>query len=168
MIVPPRAVSLLAAADLVTTLNGTGPFTVIAPTNAAFATLPTTVVAALQKPANKALLVKVLTYHVLSGRVKSTDLRDRTSPATVQGGVLDIFVQYGTNASYFNFAGVVEADNLASNGVVHMIDHVVLPPGVPTMLGLEEEQEPAAAPAQVMPARPRRSSAGAATTRRCS
>ena len=152
MIVPPRAVSLLAAADLVTTLNGTGPFTVIAPTNDAFAKLPPAVVASLQLPANKAALVQVLTYHVVSGTVKSTDLKDRTSPVTVQGGALDVFVQYGTRAPYFNFAGVVAADNLATNGVVHIIDHVVLPPGVSAMLGLELEEEPAAAaPAQVVP-----------------
>jgi transforming growth factor-beta-induced protein len=147
----PLAVSLVVAADLVTTLSGTGPFTVIAPTNDAFAKLPPAVVAALQLPANKALLAKVLTYHVIAGTVKSTDLKDRTSPTTVQGDALDVFVQYGTNAPYFNFAGVVTADNLATNGVVHIIDHVVLPLGVSAMLGLEEVPAAAEASSQVVP-----------------
>jgi uncharacterized surface protein with fasciclin (FAS1) repeats len=88
---------------------------------------------------------------VLSGTVKSTDLKDRTSPLTVQGDALNVFVQYGTKAPYFNFAGVVMADNLATNGVVHIIDRVVLPPGVQAMLGLEELPAVAAASSQVVP-----------------
>ena len=126
------SVAALQAADLMTALQGAGPFTVIAPTNEAFAALPASVVAALLLPANKAALQTVLKYHVIPGFIKAADLKDHSQATTLQGGALDVFVPgaYAQAQVFFNDAHVSTADLLASKGVVHKIDSVVLPPGL--------------------------------------
>ncbi|AFY94485.1 fasciclin domain-containing protein [Chamaesiphon minutus] len=117
-------VTALKAADLVDTLSGTGPYTVFAPTNAAFAKLPKATLANLLKPANKAQLQKVLTYHVVSGNVTSKMLK--AGPvATVQGSNVNVKLQ-GKKVTVNN-ATVILADVKASNGVIHAIDTVLLP-----------------------------------------
>lgn len=115
----------LTAADLVDTLKGEGPFTVFAPTDAAFAALPEGTVETLLKPENKDQLVAVLTYHVLPGKVMATDLVDDMKAATVQGGEVTIDLD---NGAMVNDAKVTTADIAASNGVIHVIDKVILPP----------------------------------------
>lgn len=117
-------VSLVQAADLVETLSGEGPFTVFAPTNDAFAALPAPVVAYLTSPAGKDTLTSILTYHVVAGKVMSTDLSSG-EVATVQGQPIDVVV--GDMGVKINNANVVAADIAASNGVIHVIDTVVLP-----------------------------------------
>lgn len=114
----------LEAADLVSTLHGDGPFTVFAPTDAAFAALPEAVVADLLKPESIKQLRAVLTYHVVPGKVMSTDLRDGMEAVTVQGS--PIVISLG-NGVMINGANVVAADIGASNGVIHVIDKVILP-----------------------------------------
>jgi hypothetical protein len=121
------AVSLVVKAGLVDTLSGPGPFTVIAPTNDAFGRLSPETIAFLTSDAGKPTLIAILTYHVASGTVKSTDLKDRQRIPTVQGESLDVYVPSGVGTAYFNFAKVTVADQLATNGVAHLIDHVVLP-----------------------------------------
>ncbi len=125
-------VSLVKQAGLVETLQGPGPFTVLAPTDAAFAKVPK---AALDKIAgDPTLLKKVLTYHVLSGKILSTDLKTMSAP-TVEGE--SIKVKVGKKGKvHFNRAGVVQADVQTSNGVIHAIDAVLLPPSVAKTLGL--------------------------------
>ena len=115
----------LTAADLVDTLKGEGPFTVFAPTDAAFAALPDGTVETLLKPENKDQLVAVLTYHVVPSKVMSTDLVDDMKAATVQGGEVTIDLD---NGAMVNDAKVTTADIKASNGVIHVIDKVILPP----------------------------------------
>ncbi len=115
----------LTAADLVDTLKGEGPFTVFAPTDAAFAALPKGTVETLLKPENKDQLVAVLTYHVLPGKVMATDLVDDMKAATVQGGEVTIDLD---NGAMVNDAKVTTVDIAASNGVIHVIDKVILPP----------------------------------------
>ncbi|MDQ2091506.1 fasciclin domain-containing protein [Marimonas arenosa] len=115
----------LTAADLVDTLKGDGPFTVFAPTDEAFAALPEGTVETLLKPENKDQLIAVLTYHVVPGKVMSTDLADDMQAATVQGGNITIDLD---NGAMVNDAKVVQADIAASNGVIHVIDKVILPP----------------------------------------
>ncbi len=115
----------LTAADLLDTLKGEGPFTVFAPTDAAFAALPEGTVETLLKPENKDQLVAVLTYHVLPGKVMATDLVDDMKAATVQGGEVTIDLD---NGAMVNDAKVTTADIAASNGVIHVIDKVILPP----------------------------------------
>jgi uncharacterized surface protein with fasciclin (FAS1) repeats len=119
-------VAALKAAGLVEALNGNGPFTVFAPTNAAFAALPAGTVENLLKPENKAKLTAVLTYHVISGKIGSAALAGKkmTSPATLQGGTIAVD---GTHGVKVNGANVVAADVMASNGVIHVIDKVLLP-----------------------------------------
>ncbi len=112
------------AAGLVDTLKGDGPLTVFAPTDEAFAALPEGTVENLLKPENKDQLVAVLTYHVVPGKVMSTDLTDDTTAATVQGGDISIDLDNGV---MINDATVVSADIEASNGVIHVIDKVILP-----------------------------------------
>jgi uncharacterized surface protein with fasciclin (FAS1) repeats len=119
-------VAAVKAGELVETLKGDGPFTVFAPTNAAFEALPAGTLESLLKPENKDKLVKILTYHVVAGKVKSTDLKDGMMAKTVQGGDIKIGIK-GTKVS-INDAGVAMADVMASNGVVHVIDKVILPP----------------------------------------
>jgi uncharacterized surface protein with fasciclin (FAS1) repeats len=119
-------VAAVGAAGLADTLKGPGPLTVFAPTNDAFAKLPAGTVENLLKPENKAQLVAVLTYHVVPGKVMSSSLAGKTtSVATVQGGKVTID---GTNGITVNGAKVVIADVPASNGVIHAIDTVILPP----------------------------------------
>ena len=119
-------VAAVKAAGLVETLQGDGPFTVFAPTNDAFAALPEGTVESLLKPENKDKLVAVLTYHVVAGEVRSTDLSNGQMAKTVQGS--EIKVSLSDKGAWINDAGVVAADVDASNGVVHVIDKVILPP----------------------------------------
>jgi uncharacterized surface protein with fasciclin (FAS1) repeats len=118
-------VAAVQAAGLVETLKGAGPFTVFAPTDEAFAALPTGTVENLLKPENKAQLVSILTYHVVAGKVMSTDLKDGMTAATVQGKEITIDLD---NGAMVNDAKVVTADIAADNGVIHVIDKVIMPP----------------------------------------
>lgn len=115
----------LEAAELTDTLAGQGPFTVFAPTNAAFEALGKEKVEALLKPENKETLIKVLTYHVVPGQVMSTDLKSGQTK-TVEGGEVMVMVKDGKVK--VNNAQVTQADVKASNGVIHVIDTVLLPP----------------------------------------
>jgi uncharacterized surface protein with fasciclin (FAS1) repeats len=118
-------VAAVQAAGLVETLKGDGPFTVFAPTDDAFAQLPEGTVEMLLKPENKDQLVAVRTYHVVSGKVMSGDIAGkRVAPETVQGRPLAI---NATSGVMVNDANVVAADVEASNGVIHVIDKVLLP-----------------------------------------
>lgn len=119
-------VAAVKAADLVETLKGTGPFTVFAPTDAAFAALPDGTVDDLLKPENKAKLAAILTYHVVSGKVMSTDLSDGMTPATVNGETVTIHTDGGVKV---NDATVSTADIDADNGIIHVIDAVLMPKG---------------------------------------
>ena len=110
----------LQAADLVETLKGDGPFTVFAPTDEAFAKLPAGTVETLLKPENKDQLIAILTYHVVSGKIMSSDLLSTTSAPTVNGQSAPIGLRVGN-------ANVIQADIDASNGVIHVIDTVLLP-----------------------------------------
>jgi uncharacterized surface protein with fasciclin (FAS1) repeats len=130
-------VAAVKAAGLVDTLMGPGPFTVFAPTNAAFAKLPTGTVDTLLKPENKAILTKVLTYHVVPGRLSSADLKKwikkekgTATLKTVSGGTLwatmqgnDIVLKDEKGA----WSKVTQANVFQSNGVIHVVDSVVLP-----------------------------------------
>lgn len=118
-------VAAVEAAGLVETLKGEGPFTVFAPTDAAFAALPAGTVEDLLKPENKDRLVAILTYHVVPGKVMSTDLSEGLKAATVQGGEVTITLDGGAKV---NGAVISTADIEASNGVIHVIDSVILPP----------------------------------------
>ena len=118
-------VAAVAAADLVDTLSGEGPFTVFAPTDEAFAALPEGTVESLLLPENRDQLIAILTYHVVPGAVMSTDLTDGMTAATVQGGMITIDLDNGVMV---NDANVVSADIAASNGVIHVIDKVIMPP----------------------------------------
>lgn len=115
----------LQAADLVDTLQGEGPFTVFAPTDAAFAALPEGTVESLLKPENKDELVAILTYHVVPGMVTSKEVVDLDAATTVNGQNLSIDVNGGTVK--IDDATVTAVDIVASNGVIHVIDKVVLP-----------------------------------------
>lgn len=118
-------VAAVKAADLVDTLKGKGPFTVFAPTDAAFAKLPKGTLKSLLLPENKKKLVAILTYHVLPGKITAASLTGkRTAAKTVQGGSLHIDGRDGVKV---NTAHVTTADVQASNGVVHIIDKVLLP-----------------------------------------
>jgi len=118
-------VAAVSAAELVDTLKSEGPFTVFAPTDEAFAALPEGTVETLLKPENKDQLIAVLTYHVVPGKVMSTDLSDDMTATTVQGGEITIDLDNGVMV---NDASVVTADIETSNGVIHIIDSVILPP----------------------------------------
>jgi len=121
-------VAAVQAAGLEATLRSDGPFTVFAPTNAAFDALPDGTVATLLKPENKDQLVAILTYHVVAGKTKSKDLLGKTlSVTTVNGAELAID---GTDGVKVGDANVVKADIRTSNGVIHVIDKVLLPPSV--------------------------------------
>merc|ERR1712054_337937 len=124
-------VTAVVAADLADTLSSPGPFTVFAPTNEAFAALPDGTLDSLLKPENKAQLADILTFHVLPAQVLSTDLKPFQRVATVEGKHLDVIkgnkgVFVGANVK--SLKQVTGADNLASNGVAHIIDGVMLPP----------------------------------------
>ena len=116
-------VTAVKAAGLVETLKGEGPFTVFAPTDAAFAKVPTDTLNALL--ADKAALANVLTYHVVAGKVMAADVVKLTSAETVQGQAVSIEVKDGK--VYVDGAQVVTTDIKASNGVIHVIDAVILP-----------------------------------------
>lgn len=115
----------LTAAGLVDTLKGKGPFTVFAPTDAAFAALPAGTVDNLLKPENKAQLVAVLTYHVVPGRYPVARVATLDTATTVQGDSVDIRAANG--GVTVDTAKVVKADVMASNGVIHVIDKVLMP-----------------------------------------
>ena len=118
-------VAAVSAADLVGTLQGDGPFTVFAPTDDAFAALPAGTVESLLEPENKDQLVAILTYHVVPGKVMAADLAgQRLSVATVNGAEVHIDGRDGVRVED---ATVVQADIAASNGVIHVIDSVLLP-----------------------------------------
>ncbi len=119
-------VAAVKAAGLVETLKGKGPFTVFAPTDEAFAKLPAGTVEALLKPENKEKLVAVLTYHVIPGAVMAGDIAGKKMDvASVQGAPIMVDATKGVMV---NNASVVAADVKASNGVIHVIDTVILPP----------------------------------------
>ncbi|MFM2429100.1 MAG: hypothetical protein RLZZ511_313 [Cyanobacteriota bacterium] len=120
-------VAAVKAAGLAETLAGEGPFTVFAPTNEAFAALPKGTVENLLKPENRAALQKVLTYHVVPGNLMAKDLRSG-KVATVEGN--SVAVQVGKMGVKINDVNVVAADVSAKNGVIHVIDRVLLPPGL--------------------------------------
>jgi len=115
----------LGAAGLVETLKGAGPFTVFAPTDAAFAKLPAGTVENLLKPENKAQLASILTYHVVPGKVMAADVVNIKEAKTVNGKLLHVKVN-GSNVM-INDATITSADIAASNGVIHVIDSVILP-----------------------------------------
>ena len=118
-------VAAVTAAGLVDTLKGAGPFTVFAPTDAAFAALPAGTVEDLVKPENKAKLTAILTLHVISGAVHAADISGKKlSPASVNGETLKVD---GTDGVTVNGAKVVTADIKGTNGVIHVIDAVLLP-----------------------------------------
>jgi uncharacterized surface protein with fasciclin (FAS1) repeats len=117
----------LTAADLVSTLKGAGPFTVFAPTDEAFAKLPAGTVEDLLKPENKAKLRRVLMYHVVPGKVMAADVVKLSSAKTASGDMLPIKVNGSTVT--VNGSRVVKTDIGASNGVIHVVDSVLLPPG---------------------------------------
>ncbi len=118
-------VAAVKAAGLAETLKGTGPFTVFAPTDEAFAKLPKGTVEDLLKPENKAKLAGILTYHVIPGKVMAADIKGKKSDVkTVQGSTLSVDA---TKDVMVNDAKVVTADVAASNGVIHIIDTVVMP-----------------------------------------
>jgi uncharacterized surface protein with fasciclin (FAS1) repeats len=118
-------VAAVKAAGLVETLSSAGPFTVFAPTNEAFAALPAGTVDNLLKPEMKADLSKVLTYHVVPGAIKASDLKDGMELTTVEGGKLKVSIKDGI--VMINNAKVTVADVISSNGVTHVIDGVLLP-----------------------------------------
>jgi uncharacterized surface protein with fasciclin (FAS1) repeats len=118
-------VAAVKAGDLVGVLKSEGPFTVFAPTNDAFAKLPAGTVENLLKPENKAQLVAVLTYHVVPGKVMSKDLKNGQKAKTVQGSEITVTLKDGK--AMINNATMTAADIEASNGVVHVIDTVILP-----------------------------------------
>lgn len=120
-------VAAIDAADLAETLSGEGPFTVFAPTEEAFAALPPGTVDTLLKPENKETLIKILTYHVVPAKAVSTDL-ESGDVNTVAGDPVSVTVESG--AVTVNNANVVQADVMGSNGVIHVIDKVLLPPGL--------------------------------------
>ncbi len=120
-------VAAVTAADLVGQLKAPGPFTVFAPTDEAFAKLPEGTVETLLKPENKDKLIAILTYHIVPGKVMSGDIAGKTmSVPSAQGRSINVDA---TSGVMVNDASVVKADIEASNGVIHVIDSVILPPG---------------------------------------
>lgn len=117
-------VTAVQAAGLVDTLKGTGPFTVFAPSDEAFAKLPASAVADLLKPENKSKLQGVLTYHVVAGKVLAADVLKLKSAKSVQSQDLTIDTTAGVKV---DGANVVQTDILCTNGVIHIIDSVMLP-----------------------------------------
>ena len=118
-------VAALKAAGLVNTLNGKGPFTVFAPSDTAFSKLPAGTVDGLLKPENKAKLVSILAYHVIPGKIMSGDIAGKKiSVKTVQGSEISVDAMYGVK---INDSNVVSADIAATNGVIHVIDKVLIP-----------------------------------------
>lgn len=132
-------VTAVKAAGLVETLQGDGPFTVFAPTNAAFEALPEGVLEMLLKPENKDQLTAVLTYHVVPAEVMSGDLEDGMKAGTVEGSEATVTINYGD--VMVDNGNVVMADIDASNGVVHVIDAVILPPSIKEALAANKSEE---------------------------
>jgi len=120
-------VAAVGAAGLVETLQGPGPFTVFAPTNDAFAALPAGLVDKLLLPENKAVLAQILTYHVVAGKVMAADVTAGDVPS-VEGSNITVTVDGGVKLN--GAANVIATDVAASNGVIHVIDAVILPPGL--------------------------------------
>jgi len=118
----------LDAAGLVTTLKGSGPFTVFAPTDEAFAKLPAGTLETLLKPENKEKLQRILTYHVVPGKVMASDVVKLQSAKAVSGDTIMVKVRNGV--MHVDNATVTKADVTASNGVIHVIDSVILPNGL--------------------------------------
>lgn len=121
-------IKALKAAGLTEVLQGPGPFTIFAPTDAAFAKLPQDALQDLLKPENKEVLVKVLTYHVVNGKVLSSDLKSG-QVTSLQGDPITVKVDQATGVMV-NDAQVTKADILGSNGVIHQIDNLILPPSL--------------------------------------
>merc|ERR1711976_1120796 len=126
-------VSAVVAGDLVSTLSSEGPFTVFAPTNDAFGALPAGTLDLLMKPESKGQLVDILTYHVVPQKALAKDLDLFQALTTVEGKSLHVQkwnnkVRVGASLSSADLKSVISADNLASNGVAHIIDRVLLPP----------------------------------------
>jgi uncharacterized surface protein with fasciclin (FAS1) repeats len=119
-------VAAVKAAGLVETLQGEGPFTVFAPTDEAFAKLPKGTVENLLKPENKDMLVKILTYHVVSGKVLAADVVKLKSAKTVQGQSVSIKVKKG-KVMLNKTTNVIKTDIMTTNGVIHVIDSVLMP-----------------------------------------
>jgi uncharacterized surface protein with fasciclin (FAS1) repeats len=119
-------VAAVSAAGLVETLQGPGPFTVFAPTDEAFAALPAGTLDALLLPENSEVLTKILTYHVVSGEVLAADVT-AGDVATVEGQAITVSTDGGVRV---NDSNVIATDVMASNGVIHVIDAVLLPPDV--------------------------------------
>ncbi|MDX2035550.1 MAG: fasciclin domain-containing protein [Isosphaeraceae bacterium] len=143
-------VAAVQAAGLVDTLKGTGPFTVFAPTDEAFAKLPAGTVESLLRPENKAKLVAILTYHVVPGKVVAADVvqLNGRSAKTVQGAEAPIRVENGS--VFVGTAKVLKTDIVTSNGVIHVIDSVLLPPadlGTPAPAVMSAPAYSAVAPA---------------------
>jgi uncharacterized surface protein with fasciclin (FAS1) repeats len=118
----------LDAAGLVTTLKGSGPFTVFAPTDAAFAKLPAGTLETLLKPENQEKLRRILTYHVVAGKVMASDVVKLQSAKAVSGDTIMVKVQNGV--VHVDNATVTKTDITASNGVIHVVDSVILPKGL--------------------------------------
>jgi uncharacterized surface protein with fasciclin (FAS1) repeats len=118
-------VAAVKAAGLVETLKGPGPFTVFAPTDEAFAKLPPGTLETLLKPENKARLQSILTYHVVPGKVMAQDVIKLHSAKTVEGGIITVTTMNG--GVMVDNAHVIQTDIVASNGVIHVIDAVILP-----------------------------------------
>jgi uncharacterized surface protein with fasciclin (FAS1) repeats len=123
-------VAAVKAAGLVDTLKGPGPFTVFAPTDEAFAKLPKGTLDDLLKPENKAKLTAILTYHVVPGKVMAADVVKMKKAKTVEGSYIKIRVKAGE--VMVNKAKVVKTDVMASNGVIHVVDAVLMPPAKKT------------------------------------
>jgi uncharacterized surface protein with fasciclin (FAS1) repeats len=122
-----KLVAAVKAADLAEVLSGAGPYTLFAPTDAAFAKLPAGTLAKLLKPANKAALQQVLKYHVIAGAVMAADVKTGKVDSA-EGSPLNIVASKGSVT--VGGAKVVKADNVASNGVIHVIDKVLIPPNL--------------------------------------
>jgi uncharacterized surface protein with fasciclin (FAS1) repeats len=122
-------VAAIKAAGLVETLSGTGPFTVLAPTNDAFGKVPSDVMKLLLMPGNKEALTKILTYHVISGDVDSSSIASMDSAKSVEGSNITIETS-GGNVILNGKTKVIKADIMASNGVIHCIDSVLIPSGL--------------------------------------
>jgi len=118
-------VTAVTAAGLVETLSGTGPFTIFAPTNAAFAALPAGTVEGLLKPESKDKLTSILTYHVVAGNVLSSQLTDGQKVKTLNGQELTVAIKSGVVT--INGIKVIAADLAGSNGVIHVVEGVILP-----------------------------------------
>ena len=119
-------VAAVQAAELVDALKAAGPYTVFAPTDDAFAALPEGTVENLLKPENQDQLQAVLLYHVVSGKIMAADIGSGAQPATLQGATIDVVGS--TSGVTVNGANVVAADVVTSNGIIHVIDAVILPP----------------------------------------